>query len=309
MYEKYKSPFGYQVGDNGIDSYGVDHSGFTLRDEIEYQTARDNRESQMMQMYNQQGITDNYPQYTTNFWGNADNNYGFGSSNITDAISAHPAMNTAPVPITQTPQAQTPTNNVQQLTMPAGSQYQITMPRPQEPTSWDKFTNWVEHTGDAMQAGAVGYATGATLGNFDEAMGAATAAVTLNPDNYTMGRDATRQLQNDLQQRHPYIYGGGEFLGAMNTPMHLVKDETLAQKGFNALTDTLMASVGYAQNGDDFLTNLAVNGFTNSVGLGADLTPLGRGLGTTGKKIIKQGFNFLTDKARNMFYNNEEGKY
>ncbi len=99
MYEKYKSPFGYQVGDNGIDSYGVDHSGFTLRDEIEYQTARDNRESQMMQMYNQQGITDNYPQYTTNFWGDAGNNYGFGSSNISSAISTHPAMNTAPVPI------------------------------------------------------------------------------------------------------------------------------------------------------------------------------------------------------------------
>ena len=56
----------------------------------------------MMQMYNQQGITKNYPQYTTNFWGNADNNYGFGNSDITDAISTHPAMNTAPVPITQT---------------------------------------------------------------------------------------------------------------------------------------------------------------------------------------------------------------
>ena len=103
MYERYKSPFGYQVGDNGIDSYGVDHSGFSLRDEIEYQTARDNRESQMMQMYNQQGITDNYPQYTTNFWGDAGNNYGFGSSNISSAISAHPAINTTPVPITQRP--------------------------------------------------------------------------------------------------------------------------------------------------------------------------------------------------------------
>ncbi len=103
MYEKYKSPFGYQVGDNGIDSYGVDHRNFSLRDEIEYQTARDNRESQMMQMYNQQGITDNYPQYTTNFWGDAGNNYGFGSSNISSAISAHPAINTTPVPIMQRP--------------------------------------------------------------------------------------------------------------------------------------------------------------------------------------------------------------
>ena len=52
MYEKYKSPFGYQVGDNGIDSYGVDHRGCTIRDEIEYQTARNNRESQMMLLNN-----------------------------------------------------------------------------------------------------------------------------------------------------------------------------------------------------------------------------------------------------------------
>ena len=40
----------------------------------------------MIQMYNQQGITDNYPQYTTNFWGDAGNNYGFGSSNISQNI-------------------------------------------------------------------------------------------------------------------------------------------------------------------------------------------------------------------------------
>ena len=56
----------------------------------------------MMQMYNQQGITDNYPQYTTNFWEDAGNNYGFGSSNISDAISHHPAMHTTPMPIEQT---------------------------------------------------------------------------------------------------------------------------------------------------------------------------------------------------------------
>ncbi len=50
-------------------------------------------------MYNQQGITNNYPQYTTNFWGDAGNNYGFGSSNISSAISTHPAMNTTPTPL------------------------------------------------------------------------------------------------------------------------------------------------------------------------------------------------------------------
>ena len=28
FYGKYKSPFGYDTGTNGIDSYGVDHRGF-----------------------------------------------------------------------------------------------------------------------------------------------------------------------------------------------------------------------------------------------------------------------------------------
>ena len=99
IWKKYKSPLGYETNNGGIDSYGVDHSGFSVRDEIEYQTARNNRENQIIDYYNNQGITENYPQYTTNFWGSPDNNYGFGSSNITDAISAHPAMNTSPVPI------------------------------------------------------------------------------------------------------------------------------------------------------------------------------------------------------------------
>jgi len=86
IWKKYKSPLGYETGNGGVDSFGVDHSGFTLRDEIEYQTAREERENQLIQNYNNQGITDNYPQYTTNFWGDAGNNYGFGSSNISKNI-------------------------------------------------------------------------------------------------------------------------------------------------------------------------------------------------------------------------------
>ena len=45
-YAKYKSPLGYQTGENHIDSYGVDHSGFSTRDELEYQFARQNKENQ-----------------------------------------------------------------------------------------------------------------------------------------------------------------------------------------------------------------------------------------------------------------------
>ena len=48
--------------------------------------ARQKRENSLIEGYNNQGITKDYPQYGTNFWGKADNNYGFGSSNIADNI-------------------------------------------------------------------------------------------------------------------------------------------------------------------------------------------------------------------------------
>ena len=87
MYRKYTSPLGYQTGTDGIDTYGVNHNGFSLRDELEYQNARQSREKRLMQNFNSQGMDENYPQYTTNFWGNnADNNYGFGMTNISQNI-------------------------------------------------------------------------------------------------------------------------------------------------------------------------------------------------------------------------------
>ena len=52
IYGNYKSPLGYQSGENYIDSYGVDHSGFSTRDEIEYQMARLAKENQIMQNFN-----------------------------------------------------------------------------------------------------------------------------------------------------------------------------------------------------------------------------------------------------------------
>ena len=71
-----------------VDSYGVDHSGFSTRDELEYQSARLARENQLAENFSKQRITEeNYPQYGTNFWGgSAENNYGFGTSNIKQNI-------------------------------------------------------------------------------------------------------------------------------------------------------------------------------------------------------------------------------
>ena len=87
IYSKYKSKLGYELGNNGIDSYGVNHQGFSIQDELAYQFAREQRELDLLQQYNKQGINFNYPQYTTNFWGsNPDNNYGFGNSNISTNV-------------------------------------------------------------------------------------------------------------------------------------------------------------------------------------------------------------------------------
>ena len=60
----------------------------------------------MKAQYNAQGITSNYPQYTTNFWGDSANNYGFGSSNISANIE-NMQNTTPPIPqATATPQQQ-----------------------------------------------------------------------------------------------------------------------------------------------------------------------------------------------------------
>ncbi len=87
MYKNYISPLGYQMGDNRIDSYGVNHSGFNLQDTLYYNLARNKRENALIDQYKSQGITKNYPQYGTNFWGvPASNNYGFGNSNIVGTV-------------------------------------------------------------------------------------------------------------------------------------------------------------------------------------------------------------------------------
>ena len=298
MYQKYTSPFGYQTGTGGIDTYGVNHNGFSLRDEIEYQFARQKRENELQAQYNAQGVTENYPQYTTNFWGNSDNNYGFGMTNITDNI-ANMKNTTTPIPVATAVSQRPVQNNVQ----------------PQPNTSaWDRVKNAANNFAGGTEAFSVGYATGATLGNFDEGMGTATAAVTLKPNNYAMGRDATRQLQNDLQQQHPIAYGVGEFTGEMTTPLHFVKDTTFANKALNAATDTLNASAGYAENWDDFWTNLAVNGTANNIGLQVEQLPMWRAAGSTlgkffaknGLKTVKQGINSFADKMKNMYYNDNE---
>ena len=56
FFKNYRTPFGYVADGNQIDAYGVDHSGFSTRDEVEYQFARQEREKQMADNLKQQGI-------------------------------------------------------------------------------------------------------------------------------------------------------------------------------------------------------------------------------------------------------------
>ena len=152
MYPKYTSPFGYQTGTGGIDTYGVNHNNFSLRDEIEYQFARDKREQDLMKKYNAQGITSNYPQYTTNFWGNSANNYGFGISNIADNI-ANMKNNFSPIP-----QA---TAVFQMTTQPITSQVQ----QQSNTSAWDTVKEWGETaTNGLMSAPKKIWETGESLG-------------------------------------------------------------------------------------------------------------------------------------------------
>ena len=81
FFSKPRSPLGYYMANKTHDSYGVDHSNFSTRDELEYQWARIEKEQSLMEQEDTLGSSDNYTQYGTNFWGtDPENNYGFGYS-------------------------------------------------------------------------------------------------------------------------------------------------------------------------------------------------------------------------------------
>ncbi len=84
FFKKYTTPSGYVTDGNQADEYGINHSGFSTRDEPEYQFARQEREMQLADILNRQGIEQqNYPQPGTGFrQNNPENDFGFGNYNI-----------------------------------------------------------------------------------------------------------------------------------------------------------------------------------------------------------------------------------
>ena len=153
FYTKYKSPLGYSNGDNQIDSYGVDHSGFSTRDELMYQTTRNEREQELIENYNQQGINENYPQFGTNFWGNSSNNYGFGVSNIENNIEKRQFT---PIP-----------NNYTYKTSPQIQKKVYTNPTPQKPTAGNIVIEGLKGFGEGIENGSLAFFNAITGGGYD----------------------------------------------------------------------------------------------------------------------------------------------
>ena len=54
IYSNNKPTSGYKIGEDGIDSYGVDHNKLTNREEIAYQMARVQREQEQQKQFDEQ---------------------------------------------------------------------------------------------------------------------------------------------------------------------------------------------------------------------------------------------------------------
>ena len=92
FFKKYTIPFGCVTNGSQIDKYGIDHSTFSTRDELEYQFARQEREKQLADILNRQGFArQDYPQPHTGFRrNNPQNNYGVCNSDIHNNTEKQP---------------------------------------------------------------------------------------------------------------------------------------------------------------------------------------------------------------------------
>jgi len=128
----------------------------------------------LQEQYNAQGITENYPQYITNFWGNSANNYGFGNSNISANIenmqnTTPPIPQATAVPQNQGVQQSIQTQNpFQQIVGAAGDMVRnyIDMKRDNTIKGDDYFHCKANY--EAAQRGEIGENIAEKLGNAKE---------------------------------------------------------------------------------------------------------------------------------------------
>lgn len=151
MYPRYQSRSGYFNQDDQTDGYGVDHSGFSLRDELLYQTTRNKREQELVKNYNQRGI--DYPQFGSNFWGDSADNYGFGRSNIENNIKKRQFT---PVP-----------DNYAYKVSPKIQKRVYADPTPQKPTAGDIVIEGLKGFGEGIENGSLAFFNALTGGAYD----------------------------------------------------------------------------------------------------------------------------------------------
>ena len=153
MYPRYQSRSGYFNQDDQTDGYGVDHSGFSLRDELLYQTARKEREQELFENFNRQGVDENYPRLGTSFWGNSADNYGFGRSNIENNIKKRQFT---PVP-----------DNYAYKVSPKIQKRVYADPTPQKPTAGDIVIEGLKGFGEGIENGSLAFFNALTGGAYD----------------------------------------------------------------------------------------------------------------------------------------------
>ena len=94
FFKKYTTPFGGVSDGEKIDAYGIDHSGFSTRDEPEYQFARQERENQLADILNRQGFArQDYPQPGTGFRQNNPKTTSASATTISQPISRTSKIN------------------------------------------------------------------------------------------------------------------------------------------------------------------------------------------------------------------------
>lgn len=171
-----------------------------------------------------------------------------------------------------------------------------------ESSLWNNVKNIGNKIADITTTATVGYTNGATLGNFDELAGGATALLSGNANNYQTGRDAVRNMNKQLQQNNPTLYHTAETIGAATSPIKLFNSSKSAplsrhnqNRIYNAITNTGIATAGYSNNLDEVPESMATIGAGNALGYIAGNKALGRGIGNSARILYDYAGSEIPD--------------
>ena len=188
-----------------------------------------------------------------------DNNYGFGNMNIREAIGNHTGINQSPLPMMNLNQIYSSEVVPNYIGVNTNSDLSTDGVN-QANDLWKKIKNHMENFANKTEAAVLGFASGISLGNFDETMGIASNILTNN--NYFNARDAVRELQMQHKNNNKSIYGGAEIAGA-----------TIANKFVKSKYYPVIAGIGYADKSSDIPVETIKNGITSRFTKGIQKVP------------------------------------